>query len=309
MQSLMQELRFSLRQIRRSPDSWYRGAHACACVGANTGSFAAGPGAAAVAAGASAGQLVILSTRQAWEGHSSDHGAGVEKSFSYPMYPDLRDRGRHRRSVATPIDRGRIGATSIDLADAEIVSGNYFNVLGVAAAQGRLLTANDDTTPRRQSGRGAELSLLEDASRVGYAGGWTDAFHQRLPDIRSSACLRRSSRVRCGGRCQMFRSDVDAGPGDTGKGQPMQNHKDRWMNSSWRCLTSRGEHRSRAASIGSRSLRKTGPIRGYSSSDPCGSAVGCPCRVHLVQHRHRNENIWHLPPNRTLNSGADTPMI
>src|SRR5260370_31066228 len=65
------------------------------------------------------------------------------------MYRDLRDRGTAFDGLIATASTG-VGIArnkASDLADAEIVSGNYFNVLGVAAAQGRLLAANDDTTP------------------------------------------------------------------------------------------------------------------------------------------------------------------
>jgi predicted permease len=95
-------------------------------------------------------QLVILSAPgDAWEGSSSNNGAGVEKSFSYPMYRDLRDRGTAFDGLiaSSPAEVGVTRNGASNLANAEIVSGNYFSVLGVHAAQGRLLAATDDTTP------------------------------------------------------------------------------------------------------------------------------------------------------------------
>jgi len=95
-------------------------------------------------------QLVILSAPgNAWEGSTGNNGAGEEKSFSYPMYRDLRDRGTAFDGlIATspaPVGIARDGASNV--ANAEIVSGNYFSVLGVSAAKGRMLTEADDTTP------------------------------------------------------------------------------------------------------------------------------------------------------------------
>jgi predicted permease len=94
-------------------------------------------------------QLVILSAPgKAWEGSSSDNGAGAEKSFSYPMYRDLRDRSTPFNGlIATaPSQVGIARNGASELAKAEIVSGNYFSVLGVPAAKGRLLAPADDTT-------------------------------------------------------------------------------------------------------------------------------------------------------------------
>src|SRR5271168_4696134 len=96
MQSLIQDLRFALRQIRRSPGFMLTAVVTLALgVGANTAIFSLLDQALLRSLPVrDPGQLVILSaTGKAWEGHSSNNGAGVEKSFSYPMYRDLRDRG------------------------------------------------------------------------------------------------------------------------------------------------------------------------------------------------------------------------
>ena len=66
--------------------------------------------------------------------------------MSYPMYRDFRDKADVfdgvicRRSFS--VDLGHSGR--VDRAIAEIVTGNYFAVLGVQAALGRALTAEDD---------------------------------------------------------------------------------------------------------------------------------------------------------------------
>ena len=152
MHSLIQDLRFSLRQIRRSPGFMVTAVLTLALgVGANTAIFSLLDQALLRSLPVRAPeQLVILSAPgKMWEGSSGNNGAGVEKSFSYPMYRDLRDRGTAFDGlIATaPAPIGITRNQASDIADAEIVSGNYFSVLGVPPAQGRLLTANDDTTP------------------------------------------------------------------------------------------------------------------------------------------------------------------
>jgi predicted permease len=76
-----------------------------------------------------------------------DRNSGV--SFSYPKYLDFRDRADVFDGVlAFYVDKGSLlykGAT--EMIDVELVSGNYFDVLGVKAAAGRLLTPDDDTHP------------------------------------------------------------------------------------------------------------------------------------------------------------------
>jgi putative ABC transport system permease protein len=71
-------------------------------------------------------------------------------SFSYPMYKDLRDRGANAFSgllarFAIPLSVAGAGQT--ERADGELVSGNYFEVLGVLPALGRVFSQEDDRAP------------------------------------------------------------------------------------------------------------------------------------------------------------------
>src|SRR5581483_4241203 len=73
----------------------------------------------------------------------SDNAASV---FSKPMYEALQDRAQAFSGLiaragfpATLAYRGPAGNASV-----EVVSGNYFEVLGVRPALGRLLTSDDD---------------------------------------------------------------------------------------------------------------------------------------------------------------------
>ena len=68
-------------------------------------------------------------------------------TFSYPEYLGLRDHSRDvleglAARFPTPVDVGWRG--SAERKNAELVSGNYFEVLGVGAAIGRTLTPEDD---------------------------------------------------------------------------------------------------------------------------------------------------------------------
>jgi putative ABC transport system permease protein len=152
MHSLIQDLRFSLRQIRRSPGFMITAVLTLALgVGANTAIFSLLDQALLRSLPVhDPEKLVILSAPgKAWEGHTSDHGGGLDKYFSYPMYRDLRDRGAAFDGLIATASAG-VGITrnnTSELAHAEIVSGNYFSVLGVMPAAGRLLAAMDDTTP------------------------------------------------------------------------------------------------------------------------------------------------------------------
>ncbi len=74
---------------------------------------------------------------------------GVNGSFSYPMYEDLRDRNQVFAGVIAR------GGAQINLSDrgvnqrvaADLVSGNYYDVLGVRPWIGRLFTQEDDRVP------------------------------------------------------------------------------------------------------------------------------------------------------------------
>ncbi len=86
-------------------------------------------------------QLVLLTARGNHYGSNTGSNA-----LSYPMYTDFRDKNevfsgifcRYGRTLSVSLD----GRT--ELVSGEDVSGNYFPVLGVKAALGRVFTASDD---------------------------------------------------------------------------------------------------------------------------------------------------------------------
>ena len=95
-------------------------------------------------------QLVVLQgTGKAWQGSTHNHGGDEQNYFSYPMYKDLRDQNKALDGlIATlPADIGISRNGSAQNGRAELVSGNYFTVLGVQPALGRVLTQSDDVQP------------------------------------------------------------------------------------------------------------------------------------------------------------------
>jgi predicted permease len=70
-------------------------------------------------------------------------------SFSYPMYKALRDRsdGFSGLLARFAIPLSVAGAGRTERADGELVSGNYFEVLGVRPALGRVFNQEDDRAP------------------------------------------------------------------------------------------------------------------------------------------------------------------
>jgi predicted permease len=89
-------------------------------------------------------QLVVLDGPGAFQGRTFNNA-----TFSYPMYRDFRDRntvfdgviGRFPLPLTLAVD-GQAERVS-----GELVTGDYFEVLGVGAAIGRTLTPQDDVTP------------------------------------------------------------------------------------------------------------------------------------------------------------------
>ncbi len=94
-------------------------------------------------------QLVILSSSGPREGHIKSDAPDSGEAFSYPMYKDLRDNnqvfsgllGRYAASLNITFQ----GQT--ERVAGELITGNYFDVLGVRPALGRTLTPDDDLTP------------------------------------------------------------------------------------------------------------------------------------------------------------------
>ena len=78
----------------------------------------------------------------------SSFGGSSDNYFSYPMYKDLRDQNQVFTGMLAA-DRSQVGLSWHNQAenqDAEIVSGNYFQLLGLKPAAGRLIMPQDDTT-------------------------------------------------------------------------------------------------------------------------------------------------------------------
>jgi putative ABC transport system permease protein len=90
-------------------------------------------------------RLVQLNGSGAFNGYTSDPGGDGSDYFSYPMYLNLRDQNKVFSGMlaATPAHIGIQWHNQPEVADAELVSGNYFDVLGVKPALGRLLLPSD----------------------------------------------------------------------------------------------------------------------------------------------------------------------
>jgi putative ABC transport system permease protein len=93
-------------------------------------------------------RLVMLKYAGSDTGHGSFHGGSSYQYFSYPMYRDLRDQNTVFSGMLTmfPAQVGVQWHNTPSLANSELVSGNYFSLLGLKPALGRLFIAEDSAT-------------------------------------------------------------------------------------------------------------------------------------------------------------------
>jgi len=150
MNGLLQDLRYALRQLRKSPGFATVAIVTLALgIGANTAIFSLLDQALLRSLPVKdVDRLVILKYEGSNTGRISSRADG-KFYFSYPMYRDLRDRNSvFSGLIAT--DAAQVGVqwhNQPDLVAAELVSGNYFDVLALQPALGRLFVASDDLVP------------------------------------------------------------------------------------------------------------------------------------------------------------------
>ena len=89
-------------------------------------------------------QLVMFDGPGAFQGRTFNNG-----TFSYPMYRDFRDQNTVLSGVLArfPAALTLLANGQAERVNGELVSGNYFDVLGVPALIGRTFTPDDDRTP------------------------------------------------------------------------------------------------------------------------------------------------------------------
>ena len=150
------DLRFALRLMRRTPVLTAVAVSTLAlAVGANTAIFsllnAALLRTLPVSHPESLRSLEWSSPNlSAWyngESHVGEGGVELRTSFSYPAHVALRDRAHSFASVMAFAGFSEVNVKAgarAELGSALLVSGNFFTGLGVGAAAGRVLTADDD---------------------------------------------------------------------------------------------------------------------------------------------------------------------
>ena len=149
MNTLLQDIRYALRQLRKSPAFTLTVIVTLALgIGANAAVFTLFDQVLLrMLPVERPKELVRFEWTGGFSGWASSFGGGQGNYFSYPMYKDLRDHNQVFQSMLAA-DRAGVAVSWRNQAedkDAEVVSGNYFQVLGLKPALGRLLMPQDDT--------------------------------------------------------------------------------------------------------------------------------------------------------------------
>jgi len=150
MQSLFQNLRYAARQFKKRPGFTVIAVLTLAIgIGASASIFSLVDQVLLRRLPVAEPQrLVMLRFNGSDTGHTSAYGGDDHDYFSYPMYRDLRDQNTVFSGMLAmfPAQVGVQWHDSSTLANSELVSGNYFSVLGVRPALGRLLMPEDSTS-------------------------------------------------------------------------------------------------------------------------------------------------------------------
>jgi putative ABC transport system permease protein len=147
MTGLFQDLRYALRQFGRTPGFTAAAVLTLALgIGANAAIFSLVDQVLLKRLPVDEPErLVMLKFTGSDTGHTSSYGGDGQQYFSYPMYRDLRDQNRVFSGMLTmfPTQVGIQWRNTPSLANSELVSGNYFSLLGVRPALGRLFVSED----------------------------------------------------------------------------------------------------------------------------------------------------------------------
>ena len=149
MNIMLQDIRYALRQLRKSPAFTITVIVTLALgIGANAAVFTLFDQVLLrLLPVQRPKELVRFEWTGGFSGSASSFGGDEYNFFSYPMYKDLRDKNQVFQGMLAA-DRANVGVSWHNQAedkDAEVVTGNYFQLLGLQPALGRLLTPQDDT--------------------------------------------------------------------------------------------------------------------------------------------------------------------
>jgi putative ABC transport system permease protein len=147
METLLQNVRYAFRQLRKYPGFTAVAVLTLAVgIGANAAIFSLVDQVLLKQLPVSEpDRLVQLKFVGSDTGHTDSYAGANELYFSYPMYRDLRDQNTVFSGMLAmfPNQVGLQWKNSSSLVKSELVSGNYFSVLGVKPAFGRLFLPED----------------------------------------------------------------------------------------------------------------------------------------------------------------------
>jgi putative ABC transport system permease protein len=149
MNAPLQDLRYALRQLRKSPGFTITVIITLALgIGANAAVFTVFDQVLLrMLPVERPKELVRFNWKGGFSGSASVFGGDTSDYFSYPMYKDLRDHNQVFQGMLAT-DKAQVGVSwrnQAESKEAEVVTGNYFQLLGLKPVLGRLLTQQDDT--------------------------------------------------------------------------------------------------------------------------------------------------------------------
>ena len=148
MDSFFQDVRYALRQLTNSPAFTVTAVLTLALgIGANTAIYSLLDQVMLRSLPVQdPDRLVMLKHTGSDRGRVNVYGGDMGDYYSYPMYRDLRDQNSVFSGLLAT-DQVQVGIqwhNQPELVNGELVSGNYFDVLGVKPALGRMLVQSDD---------------------------------------------------------------------------------------------------------------------------------------------------------------------
>jgi predicted permease len=146
----LEDLRYSLRGLRKSPMFTIVALLSLALgIGANTAVFSLMDQALLRSLPVKHPEQLVLFSAPGPRRGRIDTSYDDKLTFSYPMYRDFRDRNPVFSGVLArfPISFSMSWHDQTERIHGDLVSGNYFEVLGLNPAIGRTLTQDDDRTP------------------------------------------------------------------------------------------------------------------------------------------------------------------
>lgn len=149
MKNMIQDVKYALRQLRKAPGFTLTVVVTLALgIGANAAVFTLFDEVLLRMLPVShPEQLVRFHWKGSFRGSMSSFGGDQGNYFSYPMYRDMRSQNQAFSDMIASIrtSAGISWHNQAESEDIEVVTGNYFNMLGLRPAVGRLLTQQDDT--------------------------------------------------------------------------------------------------------------------------------------------------------------------